>query len=452
MKPKDRNGEGNQAELFRARLDNIIDPAHPLYKLASGINWSVFEKEFGELYVENFGRPGLPTRLMVGLHYLKHTYDVSDERVVETFLENPYWQYFCGYQYFQHRFPCDPSSLTRWRKRVGAEGIEKLLKETIETAKRERELKPSDIERVNVDTTVQEKAIAFPTDARLYHKMRAVLVREAKKAGIEMRQTYERVSKRALRKQGSYAHAQQSKRASKEIKRLKTFLGRVVRDLLRKCQNPSEKLLDLLFIAERVLTQEKHEGHKVYSIHAPEVECISKGKAHKKYEFGCKVSVVTTSRKGWIVGIDALTGNPYDGHSLKAAINQVEKLTNQKPKQAFVDKGYRGKEHHPEGVAVYISGRRGLSRRLLGWLQRRSAIEPVIGHAKADHRLDRNFLLGRVGDRINAMLSGCGFNLRKLLRAFFFFFFNFAFWVRWVKKKAEQHYFAGSTPFQIIQL
>jgi IS5 family transposase len=398
-----------------------------LYVLAEAIDWEFFEREFGELYVEQRGRPGLPMRLLVGLHYLKHLYDVSDERVVAGFVENPYWQYFCGEEFFEHELPCNPTSLVKWRQRIGPGGMEQLLAETLAAAQRQEVLKPSEIRRVNVDTTVQEKAIAFPTDARLYHKARCVLVREARRAGIALRQSYKRVGKRALQKQGRYAHAQQLKRARRETRKLRTYLGRVIRDLQRKAASSGpeldQQLAQYLERATRIFQQQRADKHKLYSMQAPEVECISKGKEHKKYEFGCKVSVVTTSKRGWVVGIEALHGNPYDGHTLKAAHAQVTKLTGVTPEEMFVDKGYRGSQHHPENVQVYISGRK-LSGRLKRLLRRRSAIEPVIGHLKQDHRMKRNYLQGKNGDCINALLVGCGFNLRKLLRVFLWLIFG----------------------------
>ena len=424
MQPIKDLSEKSQEDLFRTRLDQILNKTHPVFRLAQSIDWPMFEREFGALFVPDTGRPGLPTRLMVGLHYLKHLYDASDDGVVEMFLENPYWQYFCGFEFFQHEFPCDPTSLVKWRKRVGADGMAKLLQETIETAKRRGVVGRAEMKRVNVDTTVQEKAVQFPTDARLYHKMRKTLVREAQERGIELRQSYDRVSKRSLMKQGQYAHAQQMKRARKQTKKLKIYLGRVTRDIGRKLPQPDERMSGLLSMANRLLMQKREDTNKLYSLHAPETECIAKGKAHKKYEFGCKVSVVTTSRKGWVVGIDALHGNPFDGHTLKKAIDGMEAITGTRSEQAFVDKGYRGTQHHPEDVQVFLSGRRGLKRSLKLWLRRRSAIEPVIGHIKHEHRMDRNYLLGKEGDRINAILSGSAFNLRKLVRAFSLFVFG----------------------------
>jgi IS5 family transposase len=429
MKPAKSAQGQEQGELYERRLSTLLDPSHPLKVLAEAIDWEFFEREFGSLYVERKGRPGLPMRLLVGLHYLKHLYDVSDESAVAGFVENPYWQYFCGEEFFVHELPCDPTSLVKWRKRIGPGGMERLLQETIAAAQRRQALKPSEIRRVNVDTTVQEKAIAFPTDARLYHKARCVLVREAQRVGIDLRQSYRRVGKRALQKQGRYAHAQQLRRARKETKKLRTYLGRVIRDIQRKAAASGleldQQLSQYLERASRIYRQQRSDNHKLYSMQAPEVECISKGKEHKKYEFGCKVSVVTTSKRSWVVGIAALHGNPYDGHTLKAACAQVEKIAGVKPEEIFVDKGYRGAQHHPENVAVYISGRK-LSGTLKRLLRRRSAIEPVIGHLKHDHRMTRNFLHGADGDRINALLVGCGFNLRKLTRVFFWLIFGWA--------------------------
>lgn len=399
-------------------LKQLLDRQHPLYQLAAAINWQVFEDEFGKLYAEGVGRPALPMRLLVGLHYLKHLYQVSDEVVVASWVENPYWQYFCGEQYFQHHFPCDPTSLVKWRQRVGAEGIETLLKESLATAQREQALKAVEIQHVTADTTVQEKAIAFPTDARLYHQARQALVRLSTKLHFKLRQSYRRLGKRAFVRQGRYRAAQQMKRARRETKKLRTYLGRVLRNLERFCGPLRQPQAELLVVARRIFEQDRHDHGKVYSVHAPEVECIAKGKAHKQYEFGCKVRVVTTNRRNWIVGIDAQHGNPYDGATLRLAVDQVEKLTGLKPEAAFVDKGYRGRAHHPAGVAVYISGRKLRSRTLAKRLSRRSAIEPVIGHTKHDHGMARNYLRGRVGDRINAMLSGCAWNLKKLWREF----------------------------------
>lgn len=435
MKPKSVSLEG-QSNLYQSRLDQILNLKHPLFILAKQIRWEYFEKEFGAYYVESMGRPGLPVRLVVGLHYLKHTYNESDESVVERFLENPYWQYFCGYEFFQHELPLDPSSLVKWRQRVGRGGMEKLLKETIETAKRKELIKKKHIAKVNVDTTVQEKAIAFPTDARLYHKMRESLVREAKKQGIQLRQSYERLGKKALFKQGSYSHSRKPKKARKETRKLRSYLGRVIRDIRRKVTEPDNELKRLLLLAERISNQQMKDKNKVYSVHAPEVECISKGKAHRKYEFGCKVSMVSTSKENWIVAIDAVHGNPYDGHTLEGALNGTKKITGWKPQEAYCDKGYRGVRKLIDGIKVCLTKgkKKSFTRTEWKWLKRRSAIEPIFSHLKSDNRMERNYLKGKEGDRINAILSGCGFNMRKLIRAFLFLLLKRLSWNKNINK------------------
>lgn len=422
--------------LFYPRLDALLDPTHQLFKLANGINWNVFCEEFGKLYCPNNGRPGIPIRVVVGLLYLKEMYNESDENVVKKFVENPYWQWFCGFQHFQHKFPCDPTVLTRWRKRVGTDGMEKLLKETIDAAKKVGCLKEQEMKYVNVDTTVQEKAITFPTDAKLYYKALVSLVKTAKSCGIKLRQTYTHNSKRSLIKQGRYAHARQMGRAKREIKKLKVFLGRVIRDLKRKIQSPTEKVLNLLELCESIYHRKKEDKNKIYSLHAPEVECIAKGKSHKKYEFGCKVSIVTTSKKCWVLGVIAVHDNPFDGHTLPAALAQSEKLTGIIPQNVCVDKGYKGSQKLVPHANVMLDGRRKLPPSLKKLIKRRSSIEPVISHLKFDHRMGRNYLLGKEGDKINALLAGCGFNLKKIMRSFSLFL-NLFFHALFIQKMSQ---------------
>jgi len=298
--------------------------------------------------------------------------------------------------------------------------MEQLFRQTLLTAGKTGLLRDSHLNKVNVDTTVQEKAIAYPTDARLYHKMRVKLVRLAKKLGIELRQSYERVGKKALLMQGRYAHARQMKRARKETKKLKQYLGRIARELRKNAVAvASEELEELLCRSEQLLKQQKHDKNKLYSCHAPEVECIAKGKTHKKYEFGCKVSVATTSRDNWIVGIQAHHGNPYDGHTLSDVLSLVKRMSGGSVKEAYCDRGYRGHKVAGDTIVHIAGAKRRVSRSLRKWLRRRSAIEPVIGHLKSDTRMDRNYLKGALGDKINALLCGSGANIRKLIAAFF---------------------------------
>ena len=418
MKPKKTNAQGR---IFETPLDQVINMEHPLVILACRIDWSSLEESFGELYVPDQGRPGLPTRLMVGLHYLKYAFNHSDESVVATFLENPYWQYFCGLEYFVHDLPLDPSSMTRWRKRLDKEDTEVLLKETIQTALRMKVMKSKEVTQVNVDTTVQEKAVAYPTDARNYNKGRKLLVKIAKKRGIELRQSYMRVGENLLRQQGRYAHARQMKRAAKATKQLKNYLGRVIREMEQNTEKLTEREKGILELVKRLYTQKREDKKKVYSLHAPEVECIAKGKAHKKYEFGCKVSLVSTNGTNWIVGADACHDAPYDGHTLAEALSQVKKLTGREVKEAYCDKGYRlKKEEMPESCRLHLPGGRGRTVVEKKRMKRRNAIEPIIGHLKADHRLSRNYLREIMGDVRNVIFAACGFNMRKLLRAFLY--------------------------------
>ncbi|MEQ8653036.1 MAG: IS5 family transposase [Kiloniellales bacterium] len=404
-------------DLFRERLDAIIDMEHSLVRLAGLIPWSDLDAAFGRFY-KPVGRPAKPTRLMVGLHYLKHSYNLSDEETVARWVENPYWQYFCGLEFFQHRVPIDPSLMTRWRKRIGPEEMERVLQATVEVALASGTVKPSSLERVTVDTTVQEKVIAHPTDSRLYLKALETLVRQAKKAGITLRQSHTRLARKAAAKAGRYAHARQYKRMRRELKRLRTYLGRVYRDVGRKIAGEAQqqaRFARLMGLVERLLAQQPQDKNKLYSLHAPEVVCISKGKAHKRYEFGCKVGIAATNREGLFLAAKAFAGNPYDGHTLAATLNQAEAMSGVAIERVYADKGYRG--HDYQGQArVMLSGRsRGLTPTMKRELKRRSAIEPMIGHAKNDGRFGRNYLLGHQGDRINATLAAAGHNLRLIL-------------------------------------
>jgi len=424
MRPK-REAEQPQRELFEIELEQLIDMQHPLVRLGLCIDWSSFDATLGATYHPSQGAPGLSTRLMVALHYLKYQLDLSDEEVVGAWVENPYWQHFSGEQHFQHSMPIDPSSMTRWRKRLGEAGAEQMLRATIETGMAMRVIRPAQLQRVNVDTTVQTKAIRFPTDARLYQRMREKLVKAARAEGFTIKQSYEHVGRRLLMQSSRYAHARQMKRAGACTRKLRTQLGRVIREIERQIvTSPNQlselsKLLTLLATAHQIYTQQRHDKDKIYSVHEPEVECIAKGKADKKYEFGNKVSVAVSSRGGWFVGAKSFTGNPYDGHTLGAQMKQVDRLIGSKVNEAHVDMGYRG--HDYEGaVAVHVDKRRRgkTPRALWRWMKRRAAVEPSIGHLKNEHRMERNRLKGVEGNAINAVLAAAAMNFQKLLGAF----------------------------------
>jgi IS5 family transposase len=419
MGPKSKHPESGN--LFQQELVDQINMEHPLVKLAELIEWQEFEHAWSGLFPSKRGRPATSTRLIAGLLYLQHAQGCSDEELLWTWVENPYMQYFCGMTHFQHRLPIDPSSMTRWRKRLGESGVEKLLEQTIEAAKKGRVIKERSLERVIVDSTVMEKAVAFPTDSRLLERGRQHLVRLADLLGMKLRQNYNRQAPRMAVQVARYAHAKQFKRMRAELKRLRTVVGRVWRDIEWQMASVSDERLQdrassILSRVKRLLEQKQGDKNKLYSMHAPEVECIGKGKVRHPYEFGVKVSVTVTHKEGLVVGMKSLPGNPYDGHSLAGALKQVGELTGKLPKAVFVDKGYRGVEI--ADTQIWRSGqKRGVTASIRKAIHRRSMVEPMIGHMKSEGRLGRNWLQGAEGDAIHAVLCGAGHNLRMILRA-----------------------------------
>jgi IS5 family transposase len=281
MRPAKRQDSGQQ-DLLRSRLDRIVDPAHALVKMARAIDWRSLETKLDTVYRDGPGQPPLPTRFMAGLAILKHMHNLSNEVLCDRWLENPYYQLFCGEEFFRHRLPFDRSSITRWRQRMGEERLNVLLQESLHLATRSGAAKPQDFTRVIVDTTVQPKAIAFPTDAKLLHRARERLVRLAQRHGVKLRQSYVRIGKAALIRHQRYAHARQFKRANRDLKSLRTYLGRVIRDIGRKTGKTDglrEIFAQPLALARQVREQRpRQRGHKVYSLHAPEVECIARAR------------------------------------------------------------------------------------------------------------------------------------------------------------------------------
>lgn len=414
-------GSKGQIDLFGARLEDLLDSTHPLYVLAQQIDWQRFETKFGIHFADSSGRPALSTRLVVGLEYLKYTFNESDESVVEKFVENPYWQYFCGLDHFTHRLPCHPTSLVKWRGRVGLKGCEAMLAETIEVAKNAKLATNDSLAEVYIDTTVQPKAVAYPRDSRLLDTARRAVVRQAGKLGLKLKQTYVRLGRRALLSHIRAMHKGEKKLAKRQLKKLRTYLGRVLRDFERKLTDRSPAVSRLLGIVSKILGQKTNSKNKIYSVHAPEVVCIAKGKARVKYEFGSKVSVATAVKGSWVLGVNSFASAPFDGHTIPDVLTQIKSLTGAYPTAAYCDRGYQGSAGQIFSTQVYVQGKSSkdandsIKKKLLG----RAGIEPVIGHMKAEHRLGRNFLLGTRGDQINAVMSGCGFNMRKLYRAFF---------------------------------
>lgn len=420
MRPK-KSEPAAEGDLFRARLDQIINLKHELVQLGAKIDWDWIDREIAPLYSDK-GRPGVASRFLIGLLLLKHIYGLSDEGVCERWVYDPYFQHFTGFEFFQHEFPHERSGLSHWRKRLGSK-LELLLAESLRVAHETGALRTRDLKRVTVDTTVQPKAITFPTDAKLVHAAIKGLNRLARAHGVRLRQSYLRIAKRAAMMAGRYAHAKQFKRHRRQLRSLRTWLGRLIRDIRRKIGGQSEleaAFEQALLRAAQIRSQEQRQrGWKLYSFHAPEVECIGKGKASAPYEFGVKASIVTTNARApggqFVLHAQALPGNPYDGHTLGDVIEATEKLTGCAIERGYVDKGYRGhKTENPR--RVFISGqKRGVFGAIKRELKRRSAIEPVIGHMKTDGQLGRCYLKGREGDAANVILSAVGHNLRLVL-------------------------------------
>ena len=402
-----------QLSFLQPGLKEQLSNKHPLYILAEAIDWQLFEDAFRKHYREDFGRPAKPIRLMVALLMLKHIRNLSDESVVEQWAENGYYQYFSGEQVFTAKAPCEASELVHFRNRIGAEGVELILKESIRiNGKGGKE------DRASIDTTVQEKNITYPTDSKLHRKIIKKCIGIADKEGLELRQRYSRTLKKLGVDQRFRNHPKNGAKARKADRNVKTIAGRLVRELQRKLPAASYKT-DLELFA-RVLRQKRQDKNKVYSLHEPEVVCISKGKEHKKYEFGSKVSLTVTQKSGVIIGALNIAGNDYDGHTLDAALEQQQRLTGHKLKEAFVDRGYRGRKevlgtaiHTPKTFSSKLTTYR--KNKLKEGFTKRAAIEPKIGHLKADHRLSRNFYKGIKGDNINVMLAAAAMNFKRMM-------------------------------------
>jgi IS5 family transposase len=431
----------------------MIDLKHPLAVLGNRMPWAQIETALAPAFarperegkpvveddlfgttvaiagigISQAGRPRLSVRLMAALLYLKHAYNLSDEQVVERWAENVVWQYFSGQDYYEPKLPCDATQVGRFRTAIGEAGVEELLKATIDTAVAIKAVRPADLERIIVDSTVQEKAIAHPVDSRLLEIARAK-VASGQACGDCPEETFVKEGKELRRKAGGYAHAKQFRRLKRIVKRQRTILGIVLRETNRKLATASTdspatatRLTTLMERAERIRTQQPKDKNKLYALHAPEVECIGKGKARKPYEFGVKASIAVTHKSGLMVGARTFPGNPYDGHVLNQQLEQTTILledTGKAPKQVIVDLGYRGVDKENPSVEIIHRGKyKSLTKEQRRWLKQRQAVEPAIGHLKSDHRMDRCWLRGKLGDALPTVLCAAGYNLQWLLRA-----------------------------------
>jgi len=407
-----------QLNIFKIPLNLYIKTDHELCLLSKKIDWDKLEEEFSQYYCSDNGRPSIPIRKIVGVILLKRVYNQSDESVIERWQENPYWQYFCGETYFQHEPPFDPTELIKFRQRIGESGAEKILRLTIHLFEK-KEIKEKE---VLIDTTVQEKNITFPTDAKLQKKIIEKCRKIAKKEGIVLRQSYRRLLKQSMIDQRFRQHPKRRKKANAAARKIKTIAGRVVRDIERKMNDEQlQKHAHELTIFKLILGQQKNSKNKIYSIHEPHTKCIAKGKESKPYEFGNKTSIVKTRKSGIIIGALAFKENIYDGDTLEPQLEQVERLTTFKPEAGIVDRGYRGKNIvldtkiiSPKKLPSSASSYQKQTARKR--FRARAGIEPVIGHIKHDHRMIRNYLSGELGDAMNTLLAAAGFNLKKMLR------------------------------------
>ena len=403
----------SQSQLsFYSTFEEQLSHRHPLYILANQIKWNIFEEAFTPLYSEE-GRPGKPIRLMVSLLMLKHVRNLSDESVVEQWFENIYYQYFSGEKTYACGVPCEASELVHFRNRIGAAGVELILKESIRVNG-----KDGGEQEATTDTTVQEKNITYPTDNKLHRKIIKKCVGLALKEGIELRQSYTRTVKKLLLEQRFRHHAKNKSRARKADRKIKTIAGRLVRELERKLTPSLHQ--DELSLFKKVLAQKKTDSNKIYSLHEPHTQCMSKGKEHKKYEFGSKVSIITTQTTGVIIGAINVEKNVHDSKTLQPAIEQQQRLTGIILKNNFVDRGYRGVKEIL-GTTIIAPDKPGKQRtpyqkqKLRNGFKRRAAIEPKIGHLKQDHRLSRNFYKGIKGDNINVMLAAAAMNFKRMI-------------------------------------
>jgi transposase, IS5 family len=429
-----------QGSFLMPTLGEQLDPRQPLKQLADTLPWSEFEQSFGPYYSEQ-GRPAKPVRLMVGLLLLKQMFNQGDETVVAAWVQNPYWQYFCGMSEFQWQVPCDPSDLVYFRQRIGEAGVQRILKVTA----RLHGDKAQETEVV-VDTTVQEKNITHPTDTKLAHKIIRRCWKLADRNGVKLRRRYRKAVRYCVMAQRWRKDPKKRKAAHRALRQMKVIAGRLIRELERKLPEPiRQEQRGNFALYRRVLKQQPGDRDKIYSLHEPQVYCMSKGKEHKKYEFGSKASVVMTKTHGVIVGAVAHEENLYDGDALRPALEQAKALTDQQPAKAIVDRGYRGRKE-VNGTQVLLPGRAkpGQSKyqtaKMRARFRRRAAIEPLISHLKHQYRLMRCFLKGFAGDSLNLLLAAAAWNLRKWMRQ------RFLFWLQLIRLLASNQTLTTSLP------
>ncbi len=405
-----------QVNLFVPNLIQIVNPNHELVVLANEIDWKYFDEAFCGTYSDT-GRPSVPTRVMVSLMLLKHMYDLEDETVLTAWVQNPYFQYFSGMDTFQWKAPCNGSDMAHFRKRIGVSGVEKIFQYTVKMHG------PEVLEETLItDTTVQETNITFPTDTKLHIKIIRKCIKIADSSGIELRQRYPRKVKQLLMR-ARFGHHPRRRKASNSAKRqIKTIAGRLVREVDRKLNGEQHALYrELLAMFERQLKQQSKDKDKIYSFHAPHTYCIAKGKEHKAYEFGTKVSITSGSKSGVIVNAWCMEENGYDGHTVNRTLEEIRQQFGHIPKRLVGDRGYRGMKRVGETEIMTPGNGKGKQSayeksKLRKLFRRRASIEPVIGHLKSDHRMERSYYKGIIGDQMNVLLASSAWNLKKYMK------------------------------------
>lgn len=407
----------NQGNFFESLLKDFIDMGHELVLLSEKIDWKYFEDEFYQYY-SNVGQPAMPVRLMVGSLMLKRIYNLSDESLAKAWVMNPYMQYFCGMAHFTHRFPCDPSDFVHFRKRIGEKGVEQIFAYSVQLFGKQAQ------EKMTLsDTTVAENFTTFPTDSKLAKKIIDKCNKIAKSEGVPQRQTYLRTSKQLLRDTYNRSHPKRRKKAKKADRKLKTIAGRLLRELTRTLRPSSLSVYQSQFdLYWKVLNQKRSDKNKIYSLHKPFTACIAKGKAHKQYEFGSKVGLITTAKTLIITAIKSFEGNPHDSKTIEPLLDQIESNFKHTPKEVIYDRGGKGIKqigHTKISTPDYKPLKRDTEyqrRSKRKKFRRRAAIEPVIGHLKTDFRMNQNYLWGKNSPQVNAFLAATGWNLKKMMK------------------------------------
>ena len=413
-----RTLKNNQPNLFHSQLRDMLDSNDALIALADTIHWELFEDSF-EKYYSIEGRPAKPIRLMVGLLLLKQLKNLSDEEMIEQWKQNPYYQYFCGFHEFQIALPCHATDLVYFRKRIGKEGVEQIFTMSVNLHGKAVEEK-----QVIIDTTVQEKNVTYPTDGKLAIKMIHQLLNIARIEEIQLRRTYMKEIKAHRIKLRFFRHPKKIKKARAAMKRLKTIVGILIRDISRKLSEAQRKKYQETFELFTQVTQQKlKDTHKVYSLHEQHIYAVAKGKDHKKYEYGTKASLVTTMNGNIIIGAVAHDKNQHDSKTLDMALSHANKHRTKPIVEAICDRGYRG-EKEVDGTVICIPDTpkkrdtKYQKEQKRKKFKKRAGIEPIIGHVKLDHRMQRNYLKGFVGDEINLLLACSAFNLKKWMNNF----------------------------------